>query len=129
MGSYSSIAVAPAGSTLVKAFQEAGGTYTQAAREVRASAIGSLDSWTITTAGQASQIAADVNRTAMLMVNTGSGIVYINFTSTIPTAVLYSWYLDPADRWEVPDQLVQLPVSYKGAAAGGAMLTTLATAS
>lgn len=128
MGSNSSVAVTPSGSTLMKCFQEAGGTYVQYAREVRATAV-TLNSWTITTAGQASQVAADVNRTGMLMVNGGTGIVYIRFDSTIPTTTAYHWYLDPADRWEVPDQFVQLAVSLDGATAGGVFLTTLGTAS
>ena len=123
----SSVAITAGSGTLIDAFQLAGGDYQQIVRPAAATAV-TLNTWTVTTAGQASQIAADAGRVGLLLVSTSSGRVYLRFDATIPTATAHHWFLEPGDRYEVPSALAVLAVSMAGAAAGGTVLSTLATA-
>ena len=125
----SAVAVTPGIGANVDTYQLAGsGDHQQVVREARASAVGSLNTWPVTTAGQATQIAADPSRVAMLIVSNANGRVYLRFDATIPTVAAHHWWLDPGDRWEVPSEMSALPVSMAGAVAGGNVLATLATA-
>jgi hypothetical protein len=125
----SSVAVTPGTGANVDTFAVSGGDHQQVVREARATAVGTLNSWTVSTTASTSQIAADAGRVMVLMVSNASGRVYLRFDSTAPTATAFHWFLDPGDRWEVPVQLSTLAVSMLGASAGGTVLSTLATAS
>jgi hypothetical protein len=125
----SSVAVTPGTGANVDTFAVSGGDHQQVVREARATAVGTLNSWTVSTTASTSQIAADAGRVMVLMVSNASGRVYLRLDSTAPTSTAYHWYLDPGDRWEVPVQLSTLAVSMLGASAGGTVLSTLATAS
>lgn len=130
MGTNTNVPISAGAGTNIDTFQVASGDHQQIIREVRASAAGAINTWTPTTTGQASQIAADENRVGMLIVNASNVRVYLRFDSTIPTTATYHWYLDAGDRWEVPLSLCQLAVSMLGQAAGaGAVNSLLATAS
>jgi hypothetical protein len=129
MGSDSSIAITAGSGTNVDTFALAGGDHQQVVREARATAVGSLNSWTVSTTASTSQIAADVNRVRVLIVSNASARVWLRFDSTAPTSSAYHWYLDPDDRFEVPSEMATLAVSMLGQSAGGTILSTLATAS
>ena len=124
------IPISAGSGTLVHCYQKAGGDFDQYVREARATAVATINSWTVTTAGQASQIAADASRVGLLIVSAANGIVYLRFDNTIPVPATpaYHWLLNPGDRWEVPIVLTSLAVSMIGAVAGGTILSTLATA-
>jgi hypothetical protein len=124
----SSVAITAGAGTSIDTFAVAGGDHQQVVREARATAVGTLNTWTVTTAGQAGQIAADAGRVAVLIESAANGRVYFRFDSTVPSAAAHHWYLDPGDRWEVPVQLSTLAISMAGAVAGGTILSTLATA-
>jgi hypothetical protein len=125
----SSVAVTPGAGATVDTYAVAGGDHQQVVREARATAVGALNTWTVTTAGVQNQIAADAGRVAVLIESAANTRVYLRFDGTIPTAAAHHWFLDPGDRWEVPVQLSTLTVSMAGAGAGGTILSTLATAS
>lgn len=129
MGSDGTTAVTPGTGANVKRYAETAGDLIQYIRYHRGSAI-SLNSWTVTTAGQASQIAADVQRTGVTIVSAANARVYLRWDSTIPVPATpaYHYYLDPGDRYELPDDIVHLAVSMAGASAGGTILSVLRTA-
>lgn len=128
MGADSNVPITAGSGTPVDTFQLAGGDHQQVVRLASSTAV-TLNSWTIATSASASQVAADVNRVSMLMVNNGTARVYLRFDSTGPTSAAFHWYLDAGDRWEVPDSLTRLAVSMLGTTASGTVLSTLATAS
>lgn len=124
----SSVPITAGSGTNIDTYAISGGDHQQIVRQAKATAV-TINTWTPTTSGQASQIAADASRVAMMIVNDSNSKVYLRFDSTIPTAATYSWYLDSNDRWEVPEQLVTLAVSMLGEIAGtGTVNSTLATA-
>jgi hypothetical protein len=120
--------------TAITAFQRAGGDYDQIVREVRATAKGTLANipWAVTTTGTASVIAADVTRVSLVLVNKGTGTVFMRYDATIPAPAavppLFDWFLQPDDRYEVPQGLCQLAISMVGSTAGGYMLAASGTA-
>lgn len=124
----SAILVTPGSGASVDTYAVTGGDHQQVVREARATAVAAINTWTVTTAGQASQIAADPSRVSMLIVSNASGRVYLRFDATIPSSTVYHWYLDPGDRFEVPAELSTLAVSMDGAVVGGTVLSMLATA-
>jgi hypothetical protein len=130
MGTNSFVAVNAGGVTQVDTFLNGAGDHQQVVREVRATAL-TNDSWTVTTTGLSNKVAADVNRVGLMVVSAATGRVYFRFDATIPVPATpaYHWYLDPNDRWEVPQAFCQLAVSMVGATSGGAVLLALATAS
>lgn len=121
------VAVTAGTGTPVQTFTNAAGNHEQYTRERRATAV-TLDEWTISTTGVSARIAADVTRVGVIMANGGTGRVYLRFDTTIPTATSYSWFLEPGDRYEVPDMFAQRAISVLGAASGGELYTTLGTA-
>lgn len=131
MGSDSAVSVTAGSGTNIDAFQLAGGDYQQVTREARATAVGALNDWTISATASTGQIAADANRVGLLIVvrPDATGRVYFRFDNTAPTTGSYHWFLDPGTEWEVPDFLVQLPVSMLGVTAAGHVLSTLGTCS
>lgn len=114
--------------TSIRCFQRVAGDYDQYVREARADGV-TLNSWTANTAGQASQVPADITRVSLLIVSQATGVVYLRFDSTIPVPATpaYHWSLQPGDRYEVPIQLCQLAVSMIASQTGGTVLSTLAT--
>ncbi len=123
------IPVTAGSGTNIRAFQKASGDYDQYVREARGTAKGTLGNipWTVTTAGTANVIGADVTRVGLIVVSAANGIVWVRFDGTIPTATVYDWLLNPGDRWEVPVQFAQLALSMAGVSAGGLILGAAAT--
>lgn len=122
MGSDSSIPISSGTGTDVDTFLLAGGGHQQIVREARATTEND-DSWPVVTTAATSRIAADINRVGMRMTSFATGRVYIRFDSTAPTAANAHWFLDPDERWELPNDVVQLAISFTGAVAGGTINT------
>jgi hypothetical protein len=86
----------------------------------------STNTWTISTTASTSQLAADVNRVRVLMVNISGNRVYLRFDSTAPTSSAYAWYVEAGERYEVPPEFVTAACSMLGVAASGTVQSTLA---
>jgi hypothetical protein len=122
----SAVAITAGSGTNVDSIALADGSHQQVVRVAPTNAAPATPtSWTVTTAGSASVVAADITRVAMLIVSQASDRVFIRFDATIPSEALHSWFLDPGDRWEVPDAFVTRAVSLDGKVAGGTVLITL----
>jgi hypothetical protein len=123
------IAITAGAGTPIRAFQRGAGDFDQYVRAAFGTAKGNLTGipWTVTTAGLASVIAADVTRVGLIVVSGANGIVYVRFDSTIPTSAAYDYLLNPGDRWEVPHEFAQLAQSWAGAVAGGSVFAAAAT--
>lgn len=128
MGSDTTLAVTPGSGTTLKVYAQTSGGSIQYVRELDATAQ-THGSWTLSTTASTSQIAADVQRLGIVMVNNGNGIVYLRFDSSPPSSTVNHWYLNPGDRYEVPHWWCGLAVSVIASAAGGALTYSLATAS
>lgn len=130
VGTDGSVNITAGSGTGIDAFLLTAGDYQQVVREARATAAAAINTWTPVTTASTSQIAADVNRVALLITNASNVKVYLRFDSTAPTAATHHWYLDAGDRWEVPVWLSTLAVSMLGASTGtGTVNSLLATAS
>jgi hypothetical protein len=130
MGSYGSFTQndASAVSKNIKTYTETTGTpQVQVVRGHRASAL-TTDAWSIVTTAATPRLSADATRTGVTITNIGGSRVYIRWDSTAPTAALYHFYLDNGDRYEVPEDLVELAMSVLGAAAGGTLVSSVRTA-
>lgn len=114
------------GNGLINVETDAAGA--QKAREIRGAAT-TFSQWTIATAAATSEVAADPNRLAVTLTvsATAAGRVYLRFDATAPTAAAYAWYLDPDERYEVPQAKAGLAISMLGAAAGGTVSIDLTT--
>jgi hypothetical protein len=124
----SAVAITAGTGTNVDTFQITGGDHQQVVREARATAVAAPSSWTPSTTGTASAVAADASRVSMLIVNNSSSRVYFRLDATIPSSTVFHWYLDAGDRWEVPAELATQAVSMLAASsATGTVLSTLAT--
>jgi hypothetical protein len=101
----------------------------QKTREIRGATTTYQTQWTIATSPALSQVAADVNRLAVILVvtATATGRVYLRFDNTAPTATNYAWYLDPDERYEVPQAMSGLAISFLGATAAGFVNIDLTT--
>lgn len=128
MGVDSSVAITAGSGTTIDTFVPSGGDHQQVVRVAWATAVGSTNNWSISTTASTSQIAADINRVGLIITNNGAARVYLRFDSTAPTSSIFHWYLEPGDRWEVPDSLARLAVSMLGTTASGNVLSLLATA-
>lgn len=130
MGTNTNVPITAGAGTNIDTYQVASGDHQQIVREVRATAAGAINTWTPTSTGQASQIAADDSRVGLMIVNGSNVRVYLRFDSTIPTTSTYATYLDAGDRYEVPQAYCQLAVSMLGQANGaGTVNSTPAVAS
>jgi hypothetical protein len=128
MGANGSLSVPNTGSATLLTYAPTTGGVIQYVKELDASAVGAgPSSWTLATTASTSVIAADAQRTSVLMCNWGQARVHLNFSSTAPTATLADWYLDPGDRYSVPDGLAQLAVSFIALGTGGVLSYTLGT--
>lgn len=114
--------------TNIDTFQLGGGDHQQVVREARATSE-TDGSWPVTTTGSSNVIGADSSRVFMLMVSQATARVYLRFDGTPPTTTAFHWFLDPDDRWEVPEHLSSLPVSMLGGVTGGFVLYHLGVAS
>ena len=85
----------------------------------------STDVWTVSTTASAPQLAANVNRARILMVNISPNRVYLRFDSTAPTLTAYAWYVEAGERYEVPPEYVQAAVSMLGVTPSGTLQSTL----
>jgi hypothetical protein len=114
--------VTPGAGAPIRAYQKTSGDYDQYVRTVygtaRATNLSNLP-WTVTTAGLTTTIPGDTSRVGLILTSAATGIVYINFNSTVPSSTAYDWLLNPGDRWEVTHEFVQLVQSWVGAVAGG----------
>jgi len=72
-------------------------------------------------------LAADATRVGMIIVSQATGTVWLRFDATVPSSTVFTWYLQPGDRWEVPVQWAQRPVSLAASVAGGTVLLTSGT--
>jgi hypothetical protein len=126
MGSKSDATITEGVGLDVETFLTTAGDHQQRVRKSQASAV-TTNSWTVATAASTSQIAADVNRVAVLMVNRSTGKVWLRFDSTAPTSTVYHWVLEPGDRYEVPFELTTLAVSMLGELANGTVISLLGT--
>jgi hypothetical protein len=128
MGADSTIAVTPGAGATLRLYAPTAGGSVQYVTQLDASATGAgPSSWTLATTAATSVIAADITRTTILMVNWGSARVCMNFSATAPTTALADWFLDPGDRYTVPDSLAKLAVSFIAQAVGGSLSYTLGT--
>jgi hypothetical protein len=130
MGSYASVSITPGVGAPINTFLKGSGFYDQVFRAARAQS-SSIDPWTISTTASLSEIAADANRVSMMVVVdfTATARVFFRTDNTAPTAALYSFYLDPGERWEVAPEWSNLPLSMVGTTAVGTVLTTMGVAS
>lgn len=114
------------GNGLINVETDAAGA--QKAREIRGTT-STFTQWTIATTAAVSVVAADPNRLAVTLTvsATAAGRVYLRFDATAPTAAAYSWYLDPDERYEVPQAMTGLAISLLGSAAGGTVDIDLIT--
>lgn len=128
MGADGSLAVNIGSGTTLRTYDPTSGGRVQYVKELDASVVGAgPSSWTLATTAGTSIIAADVTRTDILMINWGAARVCMNFSATAPTVTLADWYLDPGDRFIVPEGLAQLAVSFIAQAVGGVLSYTLGT--
>lgn len=130
MGTLDSIALTPGSGALATTFtRTTSGFKDQVIRDAQATAL-TRDAWTVSTTGVASRIAADIGRVRMTMVllPSATGRVYLRFDGTIPSSTVFDWYLDPGERYEVPEELVPLAVSVIGTTIAGLLNTTMYTA-
>jgi hypothetical protein len=128
VGANGSLAVTPGSGTTLLTYDPTTGGRIQYVKELDASAVGAgPSSWTLSTTASTSVIAADVQRTNVLLVNWGNARVCMNFSSTAPTATLADWYLEPGDRWVVPSGLCQVAFSFIATGTGGVLSYTLGT--
>jgi hypothetical protein len=121
----SAVAITAGAGTNIDTFAISGGDHQQVIRKAKATAE-SDQQWPISTTASTSQIAADASRVGVLMVNMGSGRVYLRFDATAPTGTVFHWYLEASDRWELPDFAVTLAISVLGQFAGGTLNSWLA---
>jgi len=121
------VAITAGTGTSVATKQLASGDHHQIVRTSRANAE-TDGSWTVTTTGSASVIAADATCTGITIINAATGRVFLRFDATIPTGGLTAganqahMYLEASERYEVPDDKTASAISFCGAAAGGSVL-------
>jgi hypothetical protein len=87
-------------------------------------------SWTVTTAGSASVVAADVNRVVLFITSYSNSRVYVRFdvtSPTIPTAAVNSTFIDPDERMVIGADWACCAVSLAGVSANGFISLTLGT--
>lgn len=124
------IPISAGSGTNIRAFQKASGDYDQYVRAAFGTAKATLSNipWAVTTAGLSAVIAADITRVGLVITSAASAVVWVRFDITVPTVSAYDYLLNPAERWEVPHEFVQLTQSWAGAAAGGTVFAASVTA-
>lgn len=126
----SAVAITAGSGTSIDTYQVTGGDHQQVVREARGTSITNA-TWTISTTAKLGFVPADPARVMVLLVNRGSGRVYLRFSASLPlpSATVCDWYLDTGDRYEVPTQLTTYAISVVGDQSGGTLNALLAIAS
>jgi hypothetical protein len=127
MGSDTTLAVTPGSGTTLKVYAQTSGGSIQYTRELDATAL-THGSWTLSATATTSQIAADVTRVGVVMVNNGTLSVYLRFDATAPTTTVNHCIIPAGAYYEVPDPYTTLAVSFISTGTGGALTYALATA-
>lgn len=127
MGSDTTLAVTPGSGTTLKVYAQTSGGSIQYVRQLDATAV-THGSWTLSATATTSAIAADVTRVGVTMVNNGTLQVFMRFDATAPTTTVNHWYLDPGDRYEVPEAYHTVAISLISTGTGGALTYSLSTA-
>ncbi len=124
MGSDSSVPVTAGSGTAIDTFQLAGGDHQQVVREAPATAATAPASWANSTTAATGVVAGDVNRRALILVNTSpSATTYVRYDNSAPTTGaggFHDW-LPPSSRTVVEQLMVTLPISFISTAANGAV--------
>lgn len=119
MGAYGSVAVTPGSGASVKDYLLADGTVVQIVREHRASTVPAPATWTVTTAGSSTVVAANDDRVYLELANGSSGRVYLRFDATTPTSTVFHTWIEPNERREIAIQMAHVAVSMCGDTATG----------
>lgn len=128
MGDTTIAITAGSGTSLKTSQVDSATNHVQYVRELQADTAAAPGSWALSTTASTSQIAADAARTGVLMVNNGTGRVYLRFDATAPSAASHHWWLDSSERWEIPAAFCRLAVSVISVVgASGNLLYLLAT--
>jgi|ERR1044071_9754721 hypothetical protein len=123
----SNVPITAGSGTNIDTYQIAGGDHQQIVRDARATSI-VASYWTVLAEGQVDVIPLDLSRIGLLIVSNAFARVYFKFSTWIPSATDFDWYLDPGDRWELPIWLTTRQISMIGVSAGGQIFWNLATA-
>lgn len=125
----SAVAITAGSGTNIDTYQITGGDHQQVVRHARATAE-TDNMWLASTTAATSQVAADASRLGVMVVNNSTGRVWFRFDSTAPTSALngHHWYLEPGERWEVPEAWSTLAISMLAQIASGYVVTHLVTA-
>lgn len=127
MGSDTTLAVTPGSGTNLKVYAQTSGGSIQYVRTLDGTAV-THGSWTLSATATTSAIAADVTRVGCVIVNNGTLVVYLRFDATAPTTTVNHAYLQPGDRYEVPEAFHTFAISFISTGTGGALTYALATA-
>lgn len=122
MGALSTLTTGVAGAIRTYLRTGTGAGHVQIMRAQKDSGGNTPTSWSATTTGSASVLAADEQRTSLTIVSRATDEVLVRFDGTIPTYALHSWYLMPGDRWEVPVEKVGGAFSFAARTTNGGYL-------
>lgn len=125
----STVAVTAGAGTLLKSsLVDAGANHVQYVRELPADTTAAPGTWVLAVTAT-TIIAADAMRMGVMISNTGTARVFLRFDGSAATITLggYHTYLDPGDRWELPEWACRLPVSAIAQTVGGTLTFFLGT--
>jgi hypothetical protein len=125
----STVAITAGSGTLLKSsLVDAGANQVQYVRELPADVAAAPGTWTLAVTAS-TIIASDAMRLGVMISNTGTARVFLRFDGTAATSAVggYHTYLEPGDRWELPEWLCRLPVSVIAASVGGTLTYLLGT--
>lgn len=122
-----SVNVASGTGIAIDVFQRASGSVeTQYVRRAQVTSV-TQGSWTCSTTGTTSQIAASSDRVAAVFVNNGGATIYMRFDTTAPTLTTFQWRIDPFERYEVPADWAACAMNFIADSAQGTLLYALGT--
>lgn len=125
------VAITAGSGTQIHCFQRGASDYDQYVREAPASGVAAPSSWSITTGGSTSVIAADITRRMVILWNTSAtATVYLRYDSTLPATTVNNWHdkIPPGARLSFEKELCTLAVSMIGDIANGSIEICTATA-
>jgi hypothetical protein len=126
MATESNVPITAGSGTPIDTMLLSGGDQQQIVRRAGVnSAPAAPTSWTVTTAGAANVVAADMTRVAMIICSNANGRVWIRFDGSIPTSSAFSTFIDPDQTLWIDVEWATRAVSLAGQAAGGTILITL----
>lgn len=126
MGAYGSVTTGVT-AAIRSWIKTSGSLAVQVFRRHRATSV-AITSWTATTTGTASVLAAATSgdRTFIWVSNESGVEVWIRFDTTIPiSSAARTTYLAAGERWPVPEEFIDLPMSLAAAANGGTVYITV----